>query len=64
MTFTLTVETDNDAFHDADGDHYPGPELVRIMGTIINRIMATDEPFPMKILDRNGTTVGRAELTP
>jgi len=57
-TFTVKIDTDNDAFVDD-----PTPELVRIL-QVIAETLASGRPYDMfqTIFDANGNDVGRFAL--
>jgi len=58
---TITIRTENAAFHDHDGVPNPGPEIGRILHGLAHRAIEgmEDAPFTLRIYDINGNPVGR-----
>lgn len=63
MKFTLTINCDNAAFTDEEtGAPYPAPEIARLLRVAAERVETYyRENGPL--VDYNGNTVGRFELT-
>lgn len=62
MTFTLTINCDNDAFHED-----PNAEVARVLHETANRVISGDLDLPYgmatynrTIYDINGNDIGRA----
>lgn len=54
---TITIATDNDAFHTDEGEHSPAQEVARILRKLADDIDTTgdtDQP----LIDTNGNRVG------
>lgn len=64
--FTLTINTDNAAFHDDDGKPVPAYELGRIMRLIADSLTLSDIPLDSSerqpVRDINGNIVGKWEF--
>jgi hypothetical protein len=65
MAFTLSIDTDNAAFCDDDGEPHPGPEIALILVTLATAVVKgigpdTRDCGPLR--DSNGNTVGRWEF--
>jgi hypothetical protein len=56
MTFTLKIDTDNDAFHP---DYALTAELARILHEIADQCAEGVYPYFKTVFDRNGNDVGR-----
>jgi hypothetical protein len=56
MSYSITIETDNDAFYPD-----PGPELARILRKLADRLDGGELAESVRLMDYNGNTVGRAE---
>ena len=54
--FTFTIECDNAAFSDANGDPWPYPEVARILRATADRVEKLTGQGNMR--DVNGNTVG------
>ena len=63
--FTLTIRTDNDAFHDPDtGDFSPELEVADILQRIVARVLSHETTGKYQTIhDSNGNDVGRFKLT-
>lgn len=60
--FTVTIDTDNEAFQGYD--HGPGPEVARILRAIADKLEFRDGyDKHQTVFDANGNDVGRFRLT-
>lgn len=57
--FTLNINTDNDAFHDTDGNAAPEMEIARILREAADNIEIYLD-HNMNLTDFNGSKVGTA----
>lgn len=70
MKLIITINTEEDAFHDDIDHHYdPNPELARILGKLLDMVETLPRTFMTKgsvyyLRDSNGNTVGKAEVKP
>jgi hypothetical protein len=63
MRYTITIDLDNAAFFNGDGEHDPGYEVTRILNRIIER-ESLDRQLPEgKLYDRSGNPVGWSSIT-
>lgn len=60
MKYTIVIDCDNAAFWN-DEDHEPGYELALILRKIADKQGA--EGWSGRIMDSNGNTVGKAEVS-
>ena len=58
MNITITLNTDNAAFEDD-----PGAEVARILDDLKQKIGRWGIPDDMKLIDSNGNTVGKCEVS-
>lgn len=54
---TITITTDNAAFHTDEGDYSPAPEVARILRKLADDIATTGDT-DQTLIDANGTRVG------
>ena len=59
MKLTITINMDNSAFDDGNSG---GDEAARIL-TELSEIFQDDGPRDLQILDSNGNTVGKAQVS-
>ena len=61
MAFKLTIETENAAFYNPDGDHDPCAEVASILESLCLHLRSGAD-HGTKLYDTNGNVVGRWEF--